>query len=170
MVTVIVLIFTFALATFGFLVMQNPMRIVWIAPRGRGYYQRVFVDATKRLQLRGLGMIFSFVGLMISTGILSSVYKTRFLDALANGMLVLLWISFVGGFAFGTVYLIVQIFRRGWKQAFLGSLIMQREARRAGPFAADPAVTPRIQMEANISMAVYCFVMAVVVVAAFVNR
>lgn len=43
-------------ATFGFLVMRNPMKLTLLAPWQEGYYQRMVLDTAMRIQLRILGL------------------------------------------------------------------------------------------------------------------
>lgn len=58
-----------------------------------------------------LGMIASCFGLVIFTSGLSSLLRFKLLETVSEGMLVLLWVSFIGAFVFGVIYSIVHLSR-----------------------------------------------------------
>lgn len=70
MASAFVLFIASAIAAIGFLVMRNPTRLTMLAPIAEGYDQRIVLDRFHRNQMRMFGMILSFLGLMILTGVL----------------------------------------------------------------------------------------------------
>jgi hypothetical protein len=51
-----------SVATFGFLVMRNPMKLTLLSPWQEGYYQRMVLDTTMCIQLRMLGVLVCLFG------------------------------------------------------------------------------------------------------------
>jgi hypothetical protein len=100
------------LATFGFLVMRNPMRLAMFAPRARGYYQRMVLDTSSRNQLRVLGVLLCTFGLCISTAASGGLLKSRALQSVSDGFLVLLCLVFISAWGAGLILVIVQLVRR----------------------------------------------------------
>jgi hypothetical protein len=78
------------LATFGFLVMRNPIRLAMLAPGARGYYQRMVLATSSRNQLRILGGLVCTFGLCIGTAASGGLLKSRVLQSVSEGFLVLL--------------------------------------------------------------------------------
>ena len=160
------LLIGFGLTACGFLVMRNPILLALLAPRSKGYYQRMVLDRFQRNQLRMVGMTGSFFGLVILTGVLSNLLKFKILDAVSEGMLALLWVSFIGAFALGIVYLIVQLVRGRGREVFLDSFRMWRQGAELGPITVDPAITPRMVMEVRAFTLIYCFLLALALIVA----
>ena len=88
-------------ATFGFLVMRNPMRLALLAPGQEGYYQRLVLDISSRNGLRMLGALVCVVGAVIMTAALGGVLKLNFLKSASDRLLILLWLIFAGAFVSG---------------------------------------------------------------------
>jgi hypothetical protein len=84
-----------SLATFGFLVMRNPMRLALLSPWQEGYYQRMVLDTAMRIQLRVLGVVVSLFGASILTATLGSALKVRFLSAVSEGLWALMGLIFL---------------------------------------------------------------------------
>ncbi len=150
--------------------MRNPMLFVFLAPGTEGYYQRMVLDRRQRNQLRMLGMIFSFFGLAMLTGVLSGRLSSKIFGAISNGMLVLLWISFTSAFMFGIIYSVVQIFRGRGKELFTDWFKMYRQGIELGPIDVSPTITPRMGRESIAFTAIYCSLIALTLVVAFVAR
>jgi hypothetical protein len=157
-------------AALGFLVMRNPMRLAFLAPGQEGYYQRMVLDRFQRHQMRMLGMVSSFFGLVIFTNGLSVLLRFKVLDAVSLGMLALLWISFIATFGFGVIYLIIQVIRGRWKEALIFSVRKWRQEIALGPIAVDPAITPRMHKETVVFTVVYCLLASLPFVIALVGR
>jgi hypothetical protein len=107
------------LATFGFLVMRDPMRLATFVPGARGYYQRMVLDTSSRNQLRMLGVLVCIFGLCIGTAGSGGLLKSRALQSISGGFLVLLWLVFVSACVAGLILQIVQLVRgRGFRDSF----------------------------------------------------
>lgn len=92
------------------------MRLTMLATIAEGYYQRMVLDRFHRNQMRMLGLVLSFVGLMIFTDVLKGPLRSKMFDAASSGMLFLLWFSFISVWVFGLLYAIVQLIRGRWKE------------------------------------------------------
>lgn len=163
MASVIGVLLGLPLATFGFLVMRNP---IWLAllPRGReGYYQRRMLDSGHRIQLRVFGVLVCLFGAGILTDLLGSGLKVSLLSTVSEGLWVLLGCIFFVTFASGLVLSIRQLIRRGpfdwWWQ-------MGKVSAELGPIAVFPPVTPKMRKEANIFTATLLFLVALAAVGA----
>jgi hypothetical protein len=144
------------IAVFGVMIMRDPIRLAWLDPRATAYYQRTALRGPLgRHQSRMLGMILSFFGWVIVTGVLSGISKIKILDSISNGFLVLLWLSFTACFVFGVIYSIYQIIRGQGKELLLGSFKMRKRFIELGPVDFDPATTRQMQKEANIFTVIY---------------
>jgi hypothetical protein len=166
MFSVLIVALGFLLAAVGFLAMRNPMVYGFFAPGREGYYQRMVLDRYQRIQLRLVSMFFSFFGLMLLTNALKGVSRFNALDALADGFLVLLSISFITVFGVGLIYSIVQLVRGRMEQEFQNWFRMWKEGIELGPIAVCPAITPRMKAESRVFTLVYCTLIALTVIAA----
>jgi len=130
-------------ATFGLLVMRNPMRLSLLAPGQEGYYQRLVLDTSSRNGLRMLGALVCVVGAVIMTAALGGVLKLNFLKSAFDRLLILLWLIFADAFVSGLVQTV--------KQTIKGELFdwfrVWRTGVELGPM---DAVTPKMQKEARI--------------------
>jgi hypothetical protein len=132
--------------TFGFLVMRNPMRLALLSPWQEGYYQRMVLDTTMRIQLRVLGVLVCLFGASIATASLGSAMKANSFRAASEGLWVLMGLIFFAAWGVGLVLAIWQLFRgelfNWWR--------MLKASNELGPIAVFPTVTPRMQKEANV--------------------
>jgi hypothetical protein len=160
MFSALILLVSSGIAAFGVLVMRNPMRLALLAPGAQGFYQRMVLDRVQRQQLRMLGMIMPFFGLVILTNILGGLLRIKVLHTVSDGMLALLWVSFIAAFGFGVIYSVVLLVRGRGKEVFLGSLRMWRQGIELGPIAVEPAITPRMHKEATVFTVIYCLLVA----------
>ena len=85
-----------ALVGFSFLVMRNPVKLVLLAPGEEGYYQRLVLDRSSRVGLRGLGMGVSLFGSVILTAALGAFSGLQFLKVVSDGLLTLMTFLFLG--------------------------------------------------------------------------
>jgi len=159
-----------AIAAMGFLVMRNPMRLAMLAPIAQGYYQRIVLDRFQRNQMRMLGMVLSFFGLMIFTAALKEPFRSKIVDAVSSGMLVLLWLAFISAWVFGLIYAIVQLIRGRWKEFFFGWFRMYRQGMELGPIDVYPAITPQMRRESLWFTVVYFFLIGLSLVVAIALR
>jgi hypothetical protein len=170
MASAFILLIASAIAAIGFLVMRNPMRLTMLAPIAEGYYQRMVLDRFHRNQMRMVGMVLSFLGLMIFTGVLKGPLRSKMFDAVSSGMLVLLWLSFISVWVFGLLYAIVQLIRGRSKELFFGWFRMYRRGMELGPIDVYPAITPRMRGESLWFTLVYFFLIGLTLVVAIVLR
>lgn len=155
------------LATFGFLVMRNPMRLAILAPGARGYYQRMVLDTSSRNQLRLLGVLLCTFGLCIGTAASGGLLKSRVLQSISEGFLVLLWVVFVSAWVSGLILVIVQHVRgRGFGDWFQ----MWRKGAVLGEANVYPPVTPKMQREAILFTIIFSALLCITIVAAVVSR
>src|SRR5208282_2466866 len=99
------------IATFGFLVMRNPMRLALLSPWQEGYYQRMVLDTTMRIQLRVLGVLVCLFGASILTALLGSALKASLLSAVSEGLWVLMGLIFFAAWGVGLILAIWQLSR-----------------------------------------------------------
>jgi hypothetical protein len=90
-------------ATCGFLVVHNPMRLATFAPGARRYYQRMVLDTPSRNSLRLLGALVCTFGLCICTAALGGLLKCRILQSISDGFLALLWVLFISAWLAGAI-------------------------------------------------------------------
>jgi hypothetical protein len=155
------------LATFGFLVMRNPMRLAMLAPGARGYYQRMVLDTLSRNQLRMLGVLVCTFGLCISTAASGGLFKSRLLQSISDGLLVLLWLVFISAWVAGLILMIVQLVRgRGFGDWFQ----MWRKGAVLGEVDVYPPVTPKMRREAILFTIVFGVLVCITIIAALVTR
>jgi len=138
------------LAVFGFLVMRNPMRLALLSPWSEGYYQRMVLDTGMRNELRVLGILMCLFGAGIFTDLLGAMVKAHFLNAISEGLWVLMGLIFFAAFGFGLILTVVQLFKgqlfdwfRVWKVSV-----------QLGPIDVFPPITPKMQREANLFTAI----------------
>lgn len=155
------------LATFGFLVMRNPMRLSMLAPGARGYYQRMVLDTLSRNQLRILGVLVCTIGLCIGTAASGSLLKSRILQSISDDFLVLLWLVFICAWVAGLIFMIVQPVRgRGFSDWFQ----MWRTSAALGEINVYPPVTPEMRREAILFTIIFVALVCITMVAAIVAR
>jgi hypothetical protein len=134
------------IATFGFLVMRNPMRLALLSPSQEGYYQRMVLDTAMRIQLRVLGVLVCLFGASILTALLGSALKTSLLSAVSEGLWALMGLIFFAAWGVGLILAIRQFFRgelfNWWR--------MLKVSAELGPIDVFPPVTPRMQKEAKL--------------------
>ncbi len=136
------------LAAYGFVAMRNPMRLNLFPfyPGAEGYYQRMVLDTSTRNQLRVLGALICLFGSGILTASVGSALKLRSLNAVSEGLWVLMGLIFFGAWGVGFIVLLWQLFNgqtfnwfRAWK---LGVQL--------GPIDIFPPVTPKMRRESQI--------------------
>jgi hypothetical protein len=152
-----------ALASFGFLVMRNPMCLASISPRTEGYYQRMVLDRYQRIRLRMVGMLMSFFGLVFLVGALNGLLRSKALDSLSEGLLALLWFSFIACISFGVIRFIVQIVRGRTNEDFQNWFRALKIGMKLGPIAVYPPITPRMKSESKAFTIAYCFLVGLTV-------
>jgi hypothetical protein len=158
----------FTLAGFGFLSMRNPVKFVLFAPGEEGYYQRLVLDRSSRVGLRGLGMGMSLFGSVILTAALGAFPRLQLLKIVSDGLLTLMTLLFLGAWGFGVLYSVVQLFRGrfgGWSDW----MRRRRLEIELGPIAVYPPMTPAMRREANAFTVGFFLIVAISVVAAL-NR
>jgi hypothetical protein len=149
-VRVAVVILGGAIATFGFMVMRDPMTLSLLSFRTQeGYFQRVVLDRSQRIQMRVLGVLVSFFGLVILTAALNKLSKT--FDSLADVLFVMMGLVFWIAFAFGLVHAMLQL-KRG---ELFSSFRMWRTGVELGPISVYPPKTPTMLKEAKAFMMAY---------------
>lgn len=152
----------------GILVMRNPMHLALLSPGSRGYYQRMVLDRSQRLQLRAVGMWASFFGLVVLTGVLSGALSSKILDTLSYELRVLLSLLFIAAFGFGIIHAVVQLLRGRGKEVFGGWFTMWRRGIELGPIVVYPDVTFRMRSESRMFTIAYCVLVAITLVVALV--
>ena len=158
----VVVIIGAALGCFGFLVMRNPMRLALLAPGAEGYYQRIVLDRPQRISMRILGALMSLFGLLLSAAVTGASLKLSFLTGASNGLLVLLWVVFVGAWVFGIIATVVRLIQRkslGWTDWFE----MWKRGLQLGPIAVYPAITPAMEQETRIFSIGFIFFVVIAV-------
>jgi hypothetical protein len=96
--------------TFGFLVMRNPMRLALLSWQ-KGYYQRMVLDTTMRIQLRVLGVLGCLFGTSILTASLGSALRLNLFSVVSEGLWVLMGLIFFKAWGVGLVLAIRQLIR-----------------------------------------------------------
>jgi hypothetical protein len=170
MATVLILFVGSGIATIGFLVMRNPMHLAVLGPGAEGYYQRMVLDRFQRNQIRMFGMFLSFFGLMIFSSALRGLLSSKIFDRVSNGMLVLLWRSFISIWVFGLIYAVAQLIRGRWKAAFFSWFRIYRQGTELGQIDVYPAVTPRMRRKRLGFTVVYFFLVGLTLVVALAVR
>jgi hypothetical protein len=130
--------------TFGFLVMRNPMRLALLSWQ-KGYYQRMVLDTTMRNQLRVLGVLVCLFGTSILAASLGSVLRVSFLNAVSEGLWVLMGLIFFAAWGVGLILAIRQLMKgelfNWWR--------MWKVSAELGPIDVFPPLTPKMQREAR---------------------
>jgi hypothetical protein len=147
------------LGVFGFAAMREPMRFALFGafnPQVEGYYQRMVLDRRSRIQLRMVGMFASFFGLVIFMVGLDALLRFQFVDVLSQVFLGLLWLSFISGFVYGLVDVIIQGIRGRSTELIFGWYRMWKQSIELGPVAAMPVFMPRMDKERKVFTTVYC--------------
>lgn len=130
--------------TFGFLVMRNPMRLALLSWQ-KGYYQRMVLDTTMRIQLRVLGVLVCLFGTSIFTASLGSSLRLNLFSVVSEGLWVLMGLIFFAAWGAGLVVAIRQLIRgelfNWWR--------MWKVSAELGPIDVFPPVTPKMQKEAR---------------------
>jgi hypothetical protein len=158
------------IAVFGFVAMRDPMRFALLGrlnPSSEGYYQRMVLDRRNRLQLRMVGMVTSFFGLMVLMGMLDGELKFKLVHSVSEGFLSLLWLTFISCFLFGLVDAIVQGIRGRGAELMFGWYEMWKQSMELGPVAAFPSFSPRMDKEKIVFTAIYFSLVALTFVLAF---
>lgn len=166
MLIAVISIAALGFAAFGLLVMRDPMRLSILGPGAEGYYQRLVLDARQRRQLRMLGMVMSFFGLMILTAALQSRLKVRILANMSDGFLTLLWLSFLAAFGFGLLDMAVRLTRGEGTSAVFDSWRIRKQGIELGPITVEPAITPKMRREAALFTIIYVLLVTVTVAVA----
>jgi len=155
------------LATFGFFVMRNPMRLAILAPGARGYYQRMVLDTSSRNQLRMLGVLVCTFGLCIGTAASGGFLKSRVLQSISDGFLVLLWLVFIFAWVTGLILVIVRLVRGqglgDWFQMWRTSAVL-------GEVNVYPPVTPKMRREAILFTVIFGASVCIIIIAAFLSQ
>lgn len=159
-----------SLGMFGVLIMRNPLRLACLAPGAEGHYQRLVLDRISRLQIRILGMLISFFGLVILSASLNALFKSTVLSQTYNGFLDLLWFSFIAAWGIGLVYLVVQGIRGKMGEHLFSWFKQYKQGIMLGPIILSPPVTPRMRKEALVFTIVYVVLVAMPVLRAILLR
>jgi hypothetical protein len=155
------------LATFGFLVMRDPMRLSKFAPGARGYYQRMVLETSSRNQLRILGVLVCIFGLCIGTAGSGGLLKSRALQSISGGFLVLLWLVFISACVAGLILQVIQLVRgRGFGDSFQ----MWRTSAALGEVNVYPPVTPKMRREAILFTIIFGALVCITIIVALVSR
>lgn len=155
-----------ALAVFGFATMRDPMRLNLnpFSLGAKGYYQRMVLDTTMRIQLRALGVLVCLFGSSILTASLGSALRVSSLSTASEGLWVLMGLIFFAAWGAGLILTIRQLIKgelfdwwRMWKVS--ADLI---------PIDCFPPVTPKMQDEARFfTIALFCLALISVIAALF---
>lgn len=134
-------------AVFGFAAMRDPMRLNLnpFSPSAKGYYQRMVLDTTTRIQLRVLRVLLCLFGSVIFTASVGSARKLRVLSAASDGLMVLMGLIFFGAWGVGLILAIRQLI----KGKIFDWWRMWKLSAQLGPIDTFPPVTPRMQKEAR---------------------
>lgn len=142
------------------------MRLAILAPRARGYYQRMVLDSPSRNSLRLLGSLVCTFGLCIGTAASGGLLKSRILQSISEGFVALLLLLFISAWVAGLVFAVVQLVRgRGvgdWFQIWRTSAVL-------GEVNVYPPVTPKMRREAIFSTIIFGGLVCLTIVAALVS-
>jgi hypothetical protein len=155
------------LATLGFLVMRDPMRLALLAPGARGYYQRMVLDTYSRNQMRILGLGLCIFGLWIGTAASGALLTSRILQSISGGFNVLLWLVFISAFLAGLILQIVQLLRG---RGFGDSSQMWRTSAGLGEVDVYPPVTPKMRREAILFTIIFSALVCITIIAALMSH
>lgn len=156
-----------ALAAFGFAAMRDPMRWALLAlssAGAKGYYQRMVLDRSSRLQLRVLGALLSLFGSVIFTTTLGGLLKLQAFNVVSTALLLLMALLFFGACVFGFIHgIVLSIQGRS-----LDWLRLWRRSVELGPIDVYPTITPVMQRESRaFTVAFSCLVTIVIIAALF---
>ena len=137
-----------AVAVFGFAAMRDPMRLNLnpFSPSAKGYYQRMVLDTTIRIQLRVLGVLVCLFGSSIFTASLGSALRVSSLNTVSEGLWVLMGLIFFAAWGVGLILAIRQLIkgeRSKWRR-------MWKVTADLGPIDDFPPVTPKMRREARL--------------------
>jgi hypothetical protein len=157
-----------AVAVFGFAAMRNPMRLNLnpFSPSAKGYYQRMVLDTTMRIQLRVFGVLVCLFGSGIFTSFLGSALRVAWLNTVSQGLWVLMGSIFFAAWGLGLILAIRQLI----KGELFNSWRMWRVSADLGPIDAFPPVTPKMQREARFFTIALLSLALISVVAALFHR
>jgi hypothetical protein len=157
-----------AVAVFGFAAMRNPMRLNLnpFSPSAKGYYQRMVLDTTMRIQLRVFGVLVCLFGSGIFTSFLGSALRVGWLNTVSQGLWVLMGSIFFAAWGVGLILAIRQLIKgelfNWWR--------MWKVSADLGPIDAFPPVTPKMQREARFFTIALLSLALISVVAALFHR
>ena len=154
------------LAVLGFAAMRDPMRLNLnpFSPSAKGYYQRMVLDTTMRIQLRVLGVLVCLFGSSIFTASIGSALRLSSLNTVSEGLWVLMELIFFAAWGVGLTLAIRQLikgelFKFNWWR-------MWKVSAELGPIDAFPPVTPKMQREARYFTIALFFLALISVIAA----
>lgn len=168
MATIVGSLIGLALAVFGFAAMRDPMRLNLnpFSPSAKGYYQRMVLDTTIRIQLRVLGALVCLFGSSILTASLGSALRLSSLGAMSEGLWVLLGLIFFAAWGVGLVLAIRQLIRgelfNWWR--------LWKVSAELGPVDVFPPVTPKMQGEVRFFTIALLVLALISVIAALVHH
>lgn len=157
-----------ALLLFGFAAMRDPMRLNLnpFSPSTKGYYQRMVLDSTMRIQLRVLGVLVCLFGGSIFTASLGSALRVSSLNTVSEGLWVLTALIFFTAWSAGLVLAIRQLIKgelfNWWR--------MWKVSAELGPVDAFPPVTRKMQREARFFTIALLSLALISVIAALLHR
>jgi len=157
-----------ALSVFGFAAMRDPMRLNLnpFSPSAKGYYQRMVLDTTMRIQLRVLGVLVCLFGSSIFTASLGSALSVGSLNTVSEGLWVLMGLIFFTAWGVGLILAIRQLINgelfNWWR--------MWKVSADLGPIDAFPPVTPKMQREARFFTIALLSLALISVIAALFHR
>jgi hypothetical protein len=156
------------LAAFGFAAMRDPMRLNLnpFSLSAKGYYQRMVLDTTMRIQLRVLGVLVCLFGSSIFTTSLGSALRVSSLNTVSEGLWVLMGLIFFAAWGVGLILAIHQLIKgelfKWWR--------MWKVSADLGPIDAFPPVTPKMQREARFFTIALLSLALISVIAALFHR
>jgi uncharacterized membrane protein (DUF485 family) len=124
------------------------MRLALLSPWAEGYYQRMVLDRWQRIPMRLLGALISLFGFVILTAALGGLLRVPVISGASTGLLVLLWLVFIGAWVFGLVFVVVRLAQRrslGW----MDWIDAWKRGTQLGLIDVHPLVTPAMQRESN---------------------
>jgi hypothetical protein len=134
------------------------------SPSAKGYYQRMVLDTTMRIQLRVLGVLVCLFGSSIVTASIGSTPRLSSLNTVSEGLWVLMGLIFFAAWGVGLILAIRQLINgelfNWWR--------MWKVSAELGPIDAFPPVTPKMQMEARFfTIALFSLALISVIAALF---
>ena len=141
------------------------MRLALVS-RQEGYYQRMVLDTTTRIQLRMLGVLLCLFGFGIFTASLGSALRVSLLSSVSKGLWLLMGLIFFVVWGIGLILAIRQLMRGeilDWWRTL-------KVSAKLGPVDVFPPVTPKMQREARFFTIALLFLALVSTVAALFYR